>query len=558
MCVELTRKLPLPLGSTDYKKICKSYYYIDKTLLIKDILDEGTVISLFTRPRRFGKTLNMNMLKAFFEKSAEDTSVYFKDKQIWQQGEHYTWHQGRYPVIFLSFKDANKYTWKELYPRLVETIRDEYLRHSELKNSARISDLDFYKKIVAGKADATDYAMSILRLSKMLYEHHGQPVILIIDEYDTPIQAGYIHGFYNEIIQFARDLLSSALKDNSNLAYGFLTGILRVAKESIFSGLNNIRVYSVLDTKFSTYFGFTEAEILTMAQYYAVPEKTSEIKSWYDGYKFGNTDIYNPWSVLNYFSNSCLPMPYWVQTSSNSIIYDMLDGISKETYRNLMQIIDDQPVTSLIDTNIIYPELGDRPENIFSLLLMTGYLKAVKTTLTALGDTECELCIPNRELRNVYYREIIAHLSRSMSINVAYAITKAILAKDAPRLQLALQKFLLEAVSFYDTLNENYYHGLLLGMAVIFSEDYFIRSNRESGAGRYDIALEPKQQYLPGIIIEVKTKRDEKESLKDLAQLALKQIDAMQYDVEMRSRGVQTIYKYGIAFYKKQVELVTN
>lgn len=556
--MELTRKLPLPLGSTDYKKISKAYYYIDKTLLIKDILDEGTVISLFTRPRRFGKTLNMDMLKAFFEKSVEDTSVYFKDKQIWQQGEHYTRHQGKYPVIFLSFKDANKYTWKELYPRLVETIRDEYLRHAELKESQKVSDLSFYKKIIAGKADATDYAMSILRLSKMLYEHYGQPVILIIDEYDTPIQVGYIHGFYDEIIQFARDLLSSALKDNSNLAYGFLTGILRVAKESIFSGLNNIRVYSVLDTKFSNYFGFTEAEVFHMAQYYSVPEKTSEIKAWYDGYKFGVTEIYNPWSVLNYFSNNCLPMPYWVQTSSNSIIYDMLDGISKETYQNLMQIIDDQPVTSLIDTNIIYPELGGRPENIFSLLLMTGYLKATKTTLTALGDTECELSIPNRELRNVYYREIIAHLSKSMSINVAYAITKAILAKDAQRLQMALQKFLLEAVSFYDTLNENYYHGLLLGMAVIFSENYFIRSNRESGTGRYDIALEPKGQHLPGIIIEVKTRREEAESLKDLAKLALEQIEAKQYDAEMRSRGVQTIYKYGIAFYKKQVELVTN
>ena len=498
------------------------------------------------------------MLKTFFEKSAEDTSVYFKDKKIWQQGEKYMQYQGKYPVIFLSFKDANKYTWAELYPRLIETIRDEYIRHSELKNSNKISDPDFYKKIVSGNADTTDYAMSILRLSQMLREHYGEHVVLIIDEYDTPIQAGYIHGYYKEVIQFARDILSSALKDNYNLAYGILTGILRVAKESIFSGLNNVMVYSVLDRKFSTHFGFTAAEVAEMARYYEAAEKLDEVRDWYDGYKFGPTEIYNPWSVLNYFSNDCQPQPYWLQTSSNSIIYEMLDNIQEDTYESLRQVIDGGKVTSLVYTNVIYPELGDRVENIFSLLLMAGYLKAVKTTLTPFGDTECELCIPNRELKNVYYREIIAHLSQSMSINVAYAITKAMLAKDDKALKAALNKFLREAVSYYDTLNENYYHGLLLGIAVIFSEHYFIRSNRESGKGRYDIALEPKKHTLPGIIVEVKAKGDSDEALAKLAQSALQQIEEKQYDAEMKSRGITKIYKYGIAFHKKQAEIITN
>ena len=556
--MEVISKLPLPLGSTDYKEICKNYYYIDKTLLIKELVDERAAISLFTRPRRFGKTLNMNMLKTFFEKSAEDTSVYFKDKKIWQQGEKYTQYQGKYPVIFLSFKDANKYTCAELYPRLIETIRDEYIRHSELKNSNKISDPDFYKKIVSGNADTTDYAMSILRLSQMLREHYGEHVVLIIDEYDTPIQAGYIHGYYKEVIQFARDILSSALKDNYNLAYGILTGILRVAKESIFSGLNNVRVYSVLVRKFSTHFGFTAAEVAEIARYYEAAEKLDEVRDWYDGYKFGPTEIYNPWSVLNYFSNDCQPQPYWLQTSSNSIIYEMLDNIQEDTYESLRQVIDGGKVTSLVYTNVIYPELGDRVENIFSLLLMAGYLKAVKTTLTPFGDTECELCIPNRELKNVYYREIIAHLSQSMSINVAYAITKAMLAKDDKALKAALNKFLREAVSYYDTLNENYYHGFLLGIAVIFAENYFIRSNRESGKGRYDIALEPKKCTLPGIIVEVKAKGDSDVALAKLAQSALQQIEEKQYDAEMKSRGITKIYKYGIAFHKKQAEIVTN
>ena len=236
----------------------------------------------------------------------------------------------------------------------------------------------------------------------------------------------------------------------------------------------------------------------------------------------------------------------------------MLDNIQEDTYESLRQVINGENVTSLVYTNVIYPELGDRIENIFSLLLMTGYLKAVKTTLTPFGDTECELCIPNKELKNVYYREIIAHLSQSMSINVAYAITKAMMAKDDKAFKAALNKFLREAVSYYDTLNENYYHGLLLGMAVIFSEEYYIRSNRESGEGRYDIALEPKKHNLPGIIIEVKAKRDTDESLEILARSALQQIEEKQYDAEMQSRGITRIYKYGIAFYKKQAEIVTN
>ena len=399
--MEMKRKLPLPLGSTDFKEICRNYYYVDKTLLIKELLDERAAISLFTRPRRFGKTLNMDMLKTFFEISEEDTSIYFKDKKIWQQGEDYTQYQGKYPVIFLSFKDASKYSWEELYPRLIETIRDEYVRHIELKTSDKISDLDFYKKIVSGDADSTDYSMSILRLSQMLNEHYGKKVVLIIDEYDTPIQAGHINGFYRDVIQFARDLLSSALKDNHNLIYGFLTGILRVAKESIFSGLNNVRVYSVLDRKFSGYFGFTEDEVTEMARYYEATEKLSEVKDCYDGYRFGLTEIYNPWSVLNYFANDCVPQPYWLQTSSNSIIYEMLECIQEDTYESLQQVLEGGKVTSLVDVNMTYSDIHGRTEDVFSLMLMAGYVKFRSMKLTSFGDVECELCLPNKEVKNI-------------------------------------------------------------------------------------------------------------------------------------------------------------
>ena len=415
------KKLPLPIGITDYAKIVSQCYYVDKTLLIKDILDEAAAISLFTRPRRFGKTLNMNMLRTFFEKTEEDTSKYFKDKKIWQQGEEYTSHQGKYPVIFLSFKDAKQNTWEEMYAEICETIRDEFFRHLELKDSPKVKNKAYFQKIIAGEGSKVDFSKSILRLSQMLAEHYGEKVILIIDEYDTPIQSGYVYNFYDDVINFMRNLLSAGLKDNSNLTFGFLTGILRVAKESIFSGLNNIRVYSVLDRRFSTYFGFTSDEVAAMAAYYDAEAKLPEIKDWYDGYKFGHTEIYNPWSVLNYFSNDYVAIPYWVQTSGNLVIYELLGYLNKETFQKLDELVSEKAVTSIVETNLVYPDIKLRPENIFSFLLMTGYLKAVKTTITPFGDRECELRIPNKELKNVYYKEIIEHLSASMSMNTAYA-----------------------------------------------------------------------------------------------------------------------------------------
>ena len=390
----------------------------------------------------------------------------------------------------------------------------------------------------------------------MLREHYGQRVILIIDEYDTPIQAGYINGFYDEAIQFIRDLFSSALKDNDNLEYGFLTGILRVAKESIFSGLNNIYVYSVFDEKFSEYFGFTAAEVEQLTQYYDFQEKLAEIKAWYDGYKFGDTEIFNPWSVLNYLKNNCRPIPYWVQTSSNGTINEIIKSLDTETYHKLREIINGTAVSSIVTTNVIYPELKDKSDSIFGFLLMTGYLKSIKTSFTARGNILCQLCIPNKEIENVYYNEILAQLEDGVSINTANNISEALLHKNGKALKAALNTFLLETISYYDTLNENYYHGMLLGMTAIFAHDYYTSSNRESGLGRYDIQLMPKKAGLPGIIIEVKAvAKASDEILKSVAVQALQQIEEKKYDTELQRAGVQEVYKYGIAFCGKQVEV---
>lgn len=557
--MEAANKLPLPIGSTNYKDVSEDYYYIDKTLMIKDLLDERVNIALFTRPRRFGKTLNMDMLRTFFEKTSEDTSVFFQNKKIWQQGAKYTRHQGQYPVIFLSFKDAKQDNWQDMYEEIKETIKDEYYRHIELQDSSAIKDKDYFTRVLRGEVTRAELARSILRLSDMLRQHYHKEVILIIDEYDTPIQSGHIKNFYDDVINFMRNLLSAALKDNRNLACGFLTGILRVAKESIFSGLNNVRIYSVLDRKFSRYFGFTDGEVAEMASYYGVTEKLAEIKEWYDGYRFGDVEIYNPWSVLNYFDNDCIATPYWVNTSSNSVINEILDNINEETYRKLQGIVCQEDVSSIVEANIIYPEIGDKPENIFGFLLMAGYLKAVDKSITPFGSTECRLCIPNKELRSVYYKEIIGHLSDAISLNVAGEISKALMSKDGFALKTSLNRFLIETISFQDTLNENYYHGLMLGISMMFYEKYRLYSNRESGMGRFDIALEPKEAgNLPGLIIELKAAKSAQEDLQELAAKALAQIEEKQYDTEMKMKGVDTIYKYGIAFFKKTAEIVTN
>ena len=482
-------RLLLPIGTTNYKKICDNYYYVDKTLMIKDILDEGTEISLFTRPRRFGKTLNMDMLRTFFEKQEEDTSRYFTDKKIWQQGEAYTKHQGKYPVIYLSLKDANKFTWPDLYARLIETIRDEFFRHSELNDSPKISNPEFYKKIIAGQATEAEYSISILRLSRMLREHYGQSVILIIDEYDTPIQAGYINGFYNEAIQFIRDLFSSALKDNDNLAFGFLTGILRVAKESIFSGLNNIYVYSVLDDKFSDYFGFTDMEVKQLAHYYALDDKLAEIKEWYDGYNFGAFDVYCPWDVMNYlrdwqYNPSAKPASYWKNTSDNAIIRSFIDYSGPSISKKLELLLSGGYIVQTIEEDLTYDYLHSSEDNLWSILYLTGYLTRVREIPAS--DGALALTIPNAEVKEIFRSTIQKWFKDSSQTWNRQAMFQALWAGDSETLTKEIGKLLRKTISYHD-YKEDFYHAFLAGILASFH--YSVESNREHGEGRSDIVV---------------------------------------------------------------------
>lgn len=557
----MQNRLPLPIGSTNYRQISESSYYVDKTLLVKDILDEGSKIVLFTRPRRFGKTLNMDMLRTFFEKTAEDSSRYFNDKKIWTQGKQYIMHQGQYPVIFLSLKDIKSSNWKTAFALLKKVIRTEYARHQELEDSAELSKADrrLYNNIVNAVASDEDYIFSLQDLSRMLHLHYQKAPIIIIDEYDTPIQEGYINSYYNDAVEFIRNFFSSAFKDNEHMSLSILTGILRIAKESIFSGLNNVRVFSVLDRKFSVYFGFTADEVRTMAEYYGAIDKLAELKSWYDGYKFGNTEIYNPWSVLNYFANDCLAMPFWVQTSGNAVIREIISSLNSIACDNLRALLDGVIVESAIETDIIYPRLKDPQTNIFGFLLMTGYLKSTAMKLDEYGTYICKLSIPNKEIKSIYRKEILTLLTEHVGEDNVYMLRQALLNKDIVTLKSALQKFMLKSISYYDGLQENYYHGLLLGMSIIFENMYYPLSNRESGEGRYDIELRPKNPSMPGIIIEIKAvAKGSEERLQEIARMALEQIESKKYDTEMSMQGITKIYKYGIAFCGKKVELTVN
>lgn len=409
----MTPALPMPIGITDYRLASSEYYYVDKTLMIRDFLDERPMVSLFTRPRRFGKTLNMDMLRTFFEKTDEDTSVYFKDKKIWQCGKKYRDYQGRYPVIFITFKDVKRDTWEETYDQITKILRQEFERHRKLLVSSCCSryEKEYFKSVLEGKANATDMMMSLQRLSQMLDEHYGIAPVIIIDEYDTPIQQGYMKGFYDKVILFMRNLFSGGLKDNRHLSYGFLTGILRVAKESIFSGLNNLKVNSVLDDRYSEYFGFTSNEVKEITAYYGAEEKYEEICAWYDGYQFGETEIFNPWSVINYFGGGCKPKAFWQFTGSNEIIGEVLKNADSDVYERLNALMQGESFLTYIDTGVIYPQIRSNPSSVYSFLLVAGYLKVIRTESLFSGDYMCEVMLPNREIASVYQKEILQKLS---------------------------------------------------------------------------------------------------------------------------------------------------
>lgn len=537
----------LPIGVSDFKLATTGYYYVDKTLMIRDFLDKKPMVSLFTRPRRFGKTLNMDMLRVFFEKTNEDTSVYFKDKQIWQCGDYYTKHQGQYPVIFLTFKDVKSMTWEETFQKIRRLISLEFIRHNELETSSVLTayEKEQYHLLAGDSGDEVDCQMGLQLLSLLLHKHYGRECIIIIDEYDTPIQQGHTCNFYPEIVNFMRNFFSGGLKDNPHLAFGFLTGILRVAKESIFSGMNNLKTYSILDDGYSSYFGFTEKEVKDMLRYYGKDDKYNELSEWYDGYRFGNTEIFNPWSVINYISDNCFPKAFWQSTGSNEIIGEIIQTATPEITKDLYKLLCGEKIAAYIDTGVIYPEVQNNPYSIYSFLLVAGYLKVANIYPQSDGNFMCDVAIPNKEITFVYEKEV---LNRTNQNSLAISISQAIFSKDTQKLQALLEDFMVKSISSIDGANKGFYHGMMLGLCAILGNRYKIRSNRESGLGRFDIQLMPLTKGMPGFIFEFKHTKDEHTDLSALADSALQQIEAKKYDTELRDNGVNSIISIGIAF----------
>ena len=543
----LSPKKPLPIGVSDFKSATTNYYYVDKTLLIRDFLNAIPMVSLFTRPRRFGKTLNMDMLRVFFEKTSDNTSIYFKDKYIWQCGDYYTKHQGQYPVIFLSFKDVKCSSWQETFQKISKLISLEFMRHDELESSFVLSsyEKEQYHRFASENINEVDCQMGLQLLSLLLHKHYNKECVIIVDEYDTPIQQDHLCDFYNEIVDFMRNFFSGGLKDNPHLAFGFLTGVL---KESIFSGMNNLKTNSILDNSYSSYFGFTNEEVKDMLAYYEYEDKYQEILEWYDGYRFGNTEIFNPWSVINYISDQCFPKAFWQSTGSNDIIGEIIGTATPEITENLYKLFCGNTITTYVDTSVIYPEVQNNPYSIYSFLLVAGYLKVAAIYPQNDGNYMCDVAIPNKEILYVYEKEV---LNRTNQNNVSISIHQAIFSKDTRKLQSLLEDFMLKSISTMDGANEAFYHGMMLGLCAVLGSQYKVRSNRESGLGRFDVELLPMMQGIPGFIFEFKHTKDINVDLDSLANSALRQIDDMKYDTELKDFGVKNIVKIGIAFRQK-------
>lgn len=553
--------LPCAVGSTAYSDVSGNCYYVDKTLLIKDLLDSKNQVTLFTRPRRFGKTLVINMLKTFFEKSADDTSVCFQNRKIWQCGDKYKKEQGKYPVVHLTFKDARFNTWPDMTEALRLILRDEFGRHAELYSSDSLDDDDrrYLQGVQTGSLSSVEYARALLCLTRMLYKHYRQKVIILIDEYDTPLQQGCACGFYDDVFSFMRNFLSGGLKDNEALAFGVLTGVIHVSRENLLGGLNNLVVNTLMDSKYSEYFGFTEEEVCQMARYYGKTDKLPEIRQWYGGYLVGSTEIYNPWSVMNYFNNNCRPGAFWASTSDNRIIREIIEGVDNEITDNLIRLLKGHSVHTVLNPDVIYPDKTSGADSIFSFLMISGYLKPVSEPSETPFGSIAELKIPNTEISRICHTEILSWMKKVLPDNAQSALEKVICLRQTDRLQQTLHLYILSCIDTFDSAGGAFYHGMMLGLLVGMKPEYSIQSNHEIGDERFSVVLTPVSGQLPAVIMEFRScSRGDKEKLAKYAKDAVNQINNRHYETSMGYRSYTRVIKYGIAFTDKNAEIVSE
>ena len=548
----------MPVGVDNFREmVSRDYYFVDKTNFIKELLDNKNKVTLITRPRRFGKTLAMRMLQEFFDINAAGRDT-FKGLNISRAGEKYMQHRGKYPVIFFSLKDIATGNYQDALRDLCGKISDLYAEYGFLAESPALNEREKeYFLSVYNIADHEQYGRdkwgkSLKMLTVYLWKHYGVKTILLLDEYDAPIQHAWEDGYYEDMIRFMRQFYSEVLKGNDALEFAVLTGVLRVAKESIFSGLNNLKVCSVLSEDYSDIFGFTGQEVARMAADLQMEDKLPEIREWYDGYSFGGSEIYNPWSVIMYFDAKCKPAPYWVNTSGNGIIKYMLDRLDGRGREDLQSLMDGNTISKQVQEGIIYEEIGSNADDLYTMLLTTGYLKCTSSQDSLLG-TYMDLQIPNLEILRLFTREIAQNFTGYRGVSDITNMMDEMLKGNAVLFEEDLNRILRNSVSYHDAANgESFYHGMMLGFCVLLKDTHIVQSNRESGYGRFDLALIPTDRRYYGVIMEFKRAADEGQ-LEEKALEALAQIEELSYIAEFQQRQIEKVWKYGIAFCGKKV-----
>ena len=555
----LNQKRRLPIGISDFKKIREgNYYYVDKSLFIEDVINGGEAI-LITRPRRFGKTLNQLTLKYFFDMD-EDNKKIFEGLKITDNKEITDKYLNNYPVIYLTFKDIKEQSWDRAYEKIVNSIIKEVERYLWVLENEEVTKINrkYIETIYEKEGSQTDYEEILKNLSEIVYKAIGKKMILLIDEYDTPIQASHLNGYYEDMINFMRGFLSGGLKDNSYLEKAVLTGILRVAKESIFSGVNNLDVLTILDKSMGDKFGLLKGEVIELLDYYGLKYEKDGVVKWYDGYNFGEVDIYNPFSIINLAKNSGELKSYWVNTSGNELIKNIIKKGNKDIKEKIETLLEGGSIKSRIEEGMVYKDLSVGNEHkIWTLFLFSGYLKWIN--LLNIEDRDYELKIPNQETVG-FYKNVILDILKESRIELG-SVLLSLVREEIESFKENFRDIVINSLSYFDISGKNpemFYHGLILGMVVSLKEKYIVESNRESGYGRADVLLIPRDKNDKGIVMEFKKKYSTDKSLLESAIKGYEQIENRKYEEEIKKYGVEEVIKVSIAFEGKKIEIVTS
>lgn len=557
-------KKALPIGIDDFEKlVTDEYYYVDKTLFIKELLDMKGEVNLFTRPRRFGKTLNLSMLKCFFEDTGNPEkntrrAELFQGMRIMEAGGVYTEQMGKYPMINLSLKSAKQPDYEMAYRSVVDEIAQEYRRHDYVLGTSELTEAEKrrFMAVRDQEAEKIEYAKSLEFLSYCLERYHRKNVIILLDEYDVPLENAYFAGFYDNMVSFIRSLFESALKTNTCLQFAVITGCLRISRESIFTGLNHLNIISVLDKRYSEHFGFTQSEVRQAMAYYEREERFSDMKEWYDGYLFGEKEVYNPWSVIKFLydldaDENAFPRPYWINTSSNDIIKDMVARADRETKAQIEMLLDGKSMDIQVHEEITYEDMQGNGDNLWNFLYFTGYLTKEEEYFKE-SSIFLKVRIPNAEVRTIYHNTILYWFRESIKKRDFRDLYRAMEEGDAGRMGEILGEQLLSTISFYDSA-ENFYHGFLAGI-LSQSDAYLVTSNRESGNGRSDLTVKSPSLRGRAFIIEIKVSGSI-DNLEADAERAVHQIKEWGYGAELQTEGYKNIECYGISFYRKDCEV---